>query len=58
MESLFSYAFMLFGLGFFIFCIRVVRRDHREAWEQRMMEAREFGLGRIDASKQTKHPKE
>lgn len=45
METMLDLAFMLFGLGFFTFSIRIVNRDHREAHEQRMMEAREFGFG-------------
>lgn len=45
METILSLAFMVFALGFFMIAIRVVTRDHREAWEQRMMEAREFGFG-------------
>lgn len=40
-----SWAFMLFGLGFYLFVIRMISRDHREGREARIMEAREFGFG-------------
>jgi len=45
MDTVLSLCFMLFGLAFFMFVIRIVMRDHREAHEQRIMEAREFGFG-------------
>lgn len=38
-------AFMIFGLAFFVFVVRIVTCDHRESWERRIMEAREFGFG-------------
>jgi hypothetical protein len=38
-------AFMIFGLAFFLFVTRMISRDHRESWERRIMEAREFGFG-------------
>ena len=44
-ETAYSIAFMIFGLAFFMFVIRMVMRDHREAYERRLMEAREFGYG-------------
>lgn len=44
-ETVYSIAFMIFGLAFFMFSIRMVMRDHREAYERRVMEAREFGFG-------------
>jgi hypothetical protein len=34
---------MIFSFGFFLVAILFVTRDHRESWERRMMEAREFG---------------
>lgn len=40
-----GWAFMLFGFGFFLFVCLLVRRDHRESWERRIQEAREFGYG-------------
>lgn len=36
---------LIFALGFFSFTIRMVMRDHREAYERRLNEAREFGYG-------------
>jgi hypothetical protein len=45
METFMSLAFMVFSFGFFLFSMRLVSRDHRESWEQRMQEAREFGVG-------------
>lgn len=39
-------AFMIFGLGFFLFVTLIITRDHRESWERRIMEAREFGFER------------
>lgn len=45
METLLDLGFLVFSLGFFLFTIRIVQRDHRESWERRLMEAREFGFG-------------
>jgi hypothetical protein len=45
METYLALAFMVFGLGFFLFVIFVILHDHRESWERRIMEAREFGFG-------------
>jgi hypothetical protein len=45
MEALASLGFLLIGLGFFVYVIRMDSRDHREAHENRLMEAREFGFG-------------
>lgn len=45
MENLQELVFMVFGLGFFIFVIRMVVRDKREDHAIRIMEAREFGFG-------------
>jgi hypothetical protein len=42
-ETFNAMVFMVFGLGFFMFVTRMLSRDHREAWQQRMMELREFG---------------
>jgi hypothetical protein len=44
MDTALSLFFMVFALGFFLFAMRVITRDHRESWERRLMEAREFGL--------------
>ena len=45
MEYFVTWVMLIFSLGFFIFTIRIVTRDHRESWERRIMEAREFGFG-------------
>lgn len=45
METVLSLAFMVFGLGFFLFVVMILNRDHRESWERRIAEAREFGFG-------------
>jgi len=45
MESLSDLAYLAFGLGFFLFVIRMIHRDSREEYERRLMEAREFGFG-------------
>lgn len=45
METMLSLAFMVFSLGFFLLSMRIVTRDHRESYERRIMEAREFGFG-------------
>jgi hypothetical protein len=45
METQLDLAFMIFGLAFFIFVIRLASRDHRESENRRIMESREFGLG-------------
>lgn len=45
METYLALAFMVFGLGFFLFVVLVLNRDHRESWNRRIMEAREFGFG-------------
>lgn len=44
MEHFWSFGFMVFCFGFFLFSIRIVNRDHRESHERRIMEAREFGV--------------
>lgn len=44
MEIYLDLGFLAFGLGFFSFGMRMLHRDHREAWEQRMAETREFGF--------------
>jgi hypothetical protein len=50
-----TWIMLIFSLGFFLYTIRIVTRDHRESWEHRMMEAREFGpdakLHQKDSSK-------
>ena len=38
-------AFMIFGLGFFLFVVYIILHSNREGWERRVMEAREFGFG-------------
>lgn len=45
METVFAIVFMIFGLGYFMFSMMILNRDHREAHERRLMEAREFGFG-------------
>jgi hypothetical protein len=45
MESLADLAYLAFGLGFFLFVIRMIHSDSRETYERRVMEAREFGFG-------------
>jgi hypothetical protein len=45
MEIFLDLAFLIFALGFFTISMRMVMRDHREAYDQRLMEAREFGFG-------------
>jgi len=58
METSLNLAFMVFGLAFFLFTIRIVMRDHRESWERRVMEAREFGFGgKNQHNAQTLHKK-
>lgn len=37
--------YLAFGLGFFMFVIRMVRSDQKEDRSTRIMEAREFGFG-------------
>jgi len=58
MATILDLAFMVFALGFFIYSMRIVTRDHREAWEQRMMEAREFAYrDQSQENDQTLHEK-
>jgi len=45
METYLALAFMVFGLGFFLFVIFILTRSDRQEWERRLMEAREFGFG-------------
>lgn len=45
MKTMLSLAFMVFGLGFFLYSTNIIRRDHREDRAVRIMEAREFGFG-------------
>lgn len=52
-ETFQSLVFMIFGLGFFLFAVLVVNRDHREAWERRLMEAREFGYKVVHKTAET-----
>lgn len=40
-----TWAFFLFGMGFFCFVIRWIVREQREDRAERVMEAREFGFG-------------
>lgn len=40
-----SWAFMLFGLGFYLFVIRMIVRDDESRYNRRLGEAREFGFG-------------
>ena len=57
METMLSLAFMVFGLAFFVYVTRIVTRDHREAYERRLMEAREFGFkGTSEVDKQNHQP--
>lgn len=44
--------FMVFGLGFFLFVILIITRDSREAWERRLMGAREFGFKVVNQIKE------
>jgi len=57
MATILDLAFMIFSLGFFLLSMRIVTRDHRELWERRMIEAREFGY-RDQSQQDTKTPKE
>jgi hypothetical protein len=47
MEALASLGFLLIGLGFFIFVIRMIERDDRVEHERRIMEQREFGFREV-----------
>lgn len=44
-EEMAAMGFFGIGIGFFLLVCLQVSRDSREAWERRMLEAREFGFG-------------
>lgn len=42
METFYSFAFMVFCFGFFLFVIQIMRNDRREEHERRLDEKKEF----------------
>lgn len=41
-------AFMVFGLGFFLFVVLMIERSEERSYQRRLNEAREFGYGGPD----------
>jgi hypothetical protein len=44
-------AFMVFGLGFFMFVINMIRKQDNADHERRIMELREFGFRELPKSR-------
>lgn len=57
MEKYFDMAFMLIGLGFFIFMIWFVENAEERNYQRKLNEAREFGVHNSNlSSKETQQP--
>lgn len=57
METAASFAVLFVGLGFFLFVTYIIRTDHRESYERRLNEQREFGF-RFDPDRKSKRKQE
>ena len=56
MEKYFDMAFMLIGLGFFIFMIWFVEHSEERNYQRKLTEAREFGFKRSRIAKEGNPP--